>query len=305
MEARSDGGSLKASATWSGAGVRRGNGVIIRAMQPQDPRKIADGREAEMFAWGEGTILRLLRDPGGQSRAQREAAAMKAAADRGVRVPAVHGLTTVMGRPGLIMERIEGPDLLTLVGRRPWIVFSIGPICGEVHARLHAAGASSRIRALRETLRQRIESSGRVPDYLAEFAVEILEGLPDGDRLCHGDFHPGNVLMAGETPVVIDWTNATRGDPAGDVARSLVLFRLGQPPPGSPTLVRYLRLVGSKIVTSAYLRAYRRVRPLDMGLVDRWEVVQAAARLAAEPIAGEERPLLRLLEQRHARARGA
>jgi aminoglycoside phosphotransferase (APT) family kinase protein len=274
-------------------------------VQPHELRKIAEGREAEMFAWEEGTILRLLRNPQAQRQAQREAAAIKAASDRGVRVPAVHGLTTVMDRPGVVMERIEGPDLLTLMGRRPWMVFSVGRICAEVHAQLHAESAPSVVPPLRAILKQRIESSGRVPEDLAEFALDVLEGLPDGDSLCHGDFHPGNIMMSQGTPVVIDWTNATRGDPAADVARTLVLFRVAKPLPGSPVLVRYLRLVGSKIITSGYLRAYRRLRPLDMGLVARWEVAQAAARLASEPIAEEDRPLLRLLEQRRARSSGA
>jgi aminoglycoside phosphotransferase (APT) family kinase protein len=268
-------------------------------MQPEELRKIAEGREAEMFAWEEGTILRLHRDPAAQSRAQWEAAAMTAAADRGVRVPAVHGLTMVMGRPGVIMERIEGPDLLTLLGRRPWLLLWVGRICGEVHARIHATKASRRMPALRDVLRQWMESSDRVPEHLARFALDILKGLPDGDSLCHGDFHPGNILMAGKTPVVIDWTNATRGDPAADIGRSLVLFRIGEPPPGSPALVRYLHVLGSKIVTWGYLRAYRRARPVDMALVERWVVVHAAARLAFEHIPEEERPLLRLLEQRH------
>jgi len=267
-------------------------------MQPQELRKIAEGREAEMFAWEEGTILRLLRDPQAQSRAQWEAAAMKAASDRGVRVPAVHSLTTVLGRPGLVMERVEGPDLLTLVGRRPWMVLWVGRVTGEMHARLHDTKASRRMPALKDTLRQRIQSSGRVPEDLARFALDTLDGLPYGDSLCHGDFHPGNIMMAGETPVVIDWTNATRGDPDADVARSLVLLRLAEPPPGTSVALRLLTRVGRALLTSAYLRAYRRVRPLDMGLVDRWEVVQAAARLAFEHIPAEERPLRRLLEQR-------
>jgi aminoglycoside phosphotransferase (APT) family kinase protein len=271
-------------------------------MQPEKLQKIAEGREAEMFAWEEGTILRLHRDPEAQVRAQWEAAAMKAAGDRGVRVPAVHGLRTVEGRPGLIMERIDGPDLLTLVGRRPWLLLSIGRISGEVHAQLHDAKASTRMPALREALRQRIGSSDRVPEHLAEFALEVLEGLPDGDSLCHGDFHIGNILMAGKTPVVIDWTNATRGHPAADVGRSLIMFRMGEPPPGSPALVRYLRLLGSKIVTWAYLRAYRRARPLDMALVERWVVVHAAARLASEHIPEEEQALRRLLEERYGQA---
>ncbi len=282
-----------------------GTRVIILAMQPQELRKIAEGREAEMFAWEEGTILRLLRNPQAQRQAQWEAAAMKAAADRGVRVPAVHSLTTVMGRPGLVMERIEGPDLLTLMGRRPWRVLAAGRICSEVHAQIHEARAPSVMPALRATLKQRIESSSRVPEHLADFALDVLEGLPDGDSLCHGDFHPGNIMMSQGTPVVIDWTNATRGDPVGDVARSLVLFRIGEPPPWYSALVRYLRLVGSKIVTSAYLRAYRRLRALDMAVVERWETVNAAARLAAEPIPEEERSLLRLLEQSYARLKPA
>jgi Ser/Thr protein kinase RdoA (MazF antagonist) len=282
-----------------------GTQAIILAMQEEKLQKIAEGREAEMFAWEEGTILRLLRDAGGQQWLQREAAAMKTARDRGVRVPTVHSLTTVMGRPGLVMERIEGPDLLTLVGRRPWKVFWVGRVTGEMHARLHAATGSSKIPSLRETLREWIGSSDRMPRHLAEFALDILNGLPDGDRLCHGDFHPGNILMAGKTPVVIDWTNAKRGDAAGDVARSLVVLSIGEPPPGTSTALRLLTHVGRRLLMSAYLRAYRRARPLDMELVERWVVAQAAARLAFDLIPEEERPLRRLLEERYARSGGA
>ena len=70
---------------------------------PAELRKIAEGREAEMFAWGDGTILRLLRDPGADRRNQMQAAAMRAAAASGLRVPAVVEVTTAMGRPGIVM----------------------------------------------------------------------------------------------------------------------------------------------------------------------------------------------------------
>ena len=83
--------------------------------QPQELRKIAEGREAEMYAWGDGTILRLLRSAVDEGKLQREALAMEAARSSGVRVPAVHDLTTVIGRPRMVMERIDGPDLLALV----------------------------------------------------------------------------------------------------------------------------------------------------------------------------------------------
>jgi aminoglycoside phosphotransferase (APT) family kinase protein len=273
-------------------------------MQPQELRKVAEGREAEMFAWEGGTILRLLRDPDRQAGIQREAAAMTAASDRGVRVPAVHGLTTVEGRPGMIMERIDGPDLLGVIASRPWTVFRAGRICGEVHAQLHGAGVSSRLPPLRATIWGGIESSSRIPEELAQFALGILNELPDGDSLCHGDFHPANILMAGDTPVIIDWTNATRGDPAADVARSLVLLRMGEPPPGSSLFLRLAARVARGLLTSAYLRSYRRARPLDMAVVERWVTVRAAERLATEAIEEETAGLLKLLEERRARAAG-
>ena len=264
--------------------------------ETRELRKVAEGREAEMFAWEDGSILRLMREAGTEQRNQWQAAAMEAARSRGVRVPAVLGSTTVMGRPGLIMERIDGPDMLTLVGRRPWAVFRVARVAGQVHAQLHEVQAPSAIPPLREVLRRRIEDSGQLPQHLAEFAREVLDGLPDGDRLCHGDYHPGNILMAGEEPVLIDWSNALRGDPMADVARSRMMLRLGEPPPGTSLALRMLALVGRNLLVALYLRSYRKARPVDMAAVKRWEIPVVAARLS-EGIEEEVPRLLALLER--------
>src|SRR3990170_3632856 len=268
--------------------------------ETRELRKVAEGREAEMFAWEDGAILRLMREPGAEGRNQRQAAAMEAARSRGVRVPAVLGATTVVGRPGLIMERIDGPDLLTLVGRRPWTVFRVARICGEVHAQLHEVRAPGVIPPLKEALKRRIAAAGPLPKRPAAFALETLDGLPDGDSLCHGDFHPANILMAGDEPVLIDWTNATRGDAAADVARTRMIIRPGEAPPGSPFVLRALALVGRNLLLSQYLRSYRRLRPLDMDAIRRWEIPIAAARLA-EGIEEEVPRLLAFLERALAR----
>ncbi len=271
--------------------------------ETQELRKVAEGREAEMFAWEDGSILRLLREPGADQRNQAQAAAIEAARSRGVRVPAVLGATTVMGRPGLIMERIEGADLLTLIGRRPWAVFRVGRICGEVHAQLHEVQAPRAIAPLKETLRRRIQTIGPLPPHLKEFSLEALEGLPDGEALCHGDFHPGNILLAGDEPVVIDWTNARRGDPMADVARTRMMLRLGEAPPGTSFALRAMALVGRNLLVALYLRSYRKMRPLDMRAVKRWEIPIAAARLS-EGIEEEAPRLLALLERAASRPAG-
>src|SRR5215210_4707672 len=101
--------------------------------------------------------------------------------------------------------------------------------------------------------------------------MATLEALPDGDRLCHGDFHPGNILLGDRGPAVIDWTGATRGDPAGDLARTRLLLQIGAVQEYMPALVRRMQAYGRGAFFRLYLRAYRRTRSIDDNLVDRWE----------------------------------
>ena len=139
-----------------------------------------------------------------------------------------------------------------------------------------------------------------MPKQLAEFALEVLEGLPAGDALCHGDFHPGNIMMAGATPVLIDWTGAMRGDPVADVARTRLILRLGEPPPGTSAALRIMARFGRRILVSLYLRSYRRRRRLDMTAVGRWEIPVAAAGLGYG-IKEETPSLISLLEEEYGR----
>ncbi len=54
-------------------------------------------------------------------------------------------------------------------------------------------------------------------------APDWLPAIDDGDRLVHLDLHPLNVIVTASGPVVIDWTNASRGDALVDVAMTVVL----------------------------------------------------------------------------------
>ncbi len=264
-------------------------------------RKIAEGREAEIFEWEEGTVLRLMRDSYGVESVELQARALKAAHDAGVAVPAPGGLTIVDGRHGLIMERLEGPDLLSLMGKKPWHIWSGGITTGRLHAELHEVVAPEGLPNLKEGLEEHIkwhvENSDLVPPEMAEFALDILPALPDGDRLCHGDFHPGNIIKTDDGNVIIDWSNVSKGDPAADYARSVLMLQLGEPPPGSSFLLRTMAGVGAGVVLSAYRRGYRAHRTLDEKLVRRWMAPVMVHRLT-EGIEEERSKLLKLLEAR-------
>ena len=252
--------------------------------------RIGTGREAEIYDLGERRVLRLARDASRRASVNREASALCAASRAGAPVPALHGRVDVNGRPGTIMERLDGEDLLSRLQRRPWMVRSIGIALGTTHAALHAVSAPDGLPTVADELRGRL-GSPLVPAELRTSALEELDRFPEGDRLCHGDFHPGNVLETGAGPVVIDWTLGAGGPPVADVARTRLLITGGGLPPGSAKVLTGLQSVGRVLLARAYMSGYRRTAPLDPSSLKRWGFVQTVARLA-ENVDGERPGLL-------------
>lgn len=67
-------------------------------------------------------------------------------------------------------------------------------------------------------------SSGLLPEAIAPGIRALLERLPPGDALCHGDLHPGNVIMTAEGPRLVDWSGTVRAPGAYDLASAHVLL---------------------------------------------------------------------------------
>jgi aminoglycoside phosphotransferase (APT) family kinase protein len=126
--------------------------------------------------------------------------------------------------------------------------------------------------------------------------LDRLRTLPSGDRLCHGDFHPANILGTLKSPVIIDWGDASRGAPAADVARTLLLLRMGELPPNTSAPMRGLTAIGRGLLTSRYQSVYRRQSGEHLARLDDWVFVRAAARFY-EGIEVEFPRLTRLLEE--------
>jgi len=241
-------------------------------------KKIAEGREAEIFEYAEGRVLRLYRDGRSLEDAKVQATVLRDAAALGVRVPAVHGVETVEGRAGIVMERIEGHDLFELIAGEPWRVFSLSGLPARLQANMHGQAAPMALEPARERYRRAISSSG-APDEFVAAALKSLGRLPDDDRLLHGDFHPGNVMLAGNEPIIIDWTGVSRGSPEADFARSMLILRLGAPPSNLPLLIRFFALFARSLMVRTYNRTYRKHIALDENLFRAWQLPTAVARV--------------------------
>lgn len=255
--------------------------------------KLAEGREAEIFAWDDGCVLRLLRDVEGRAQLEQESRAMLAAIDAGVRCPRPRGVVDVDDRPGLLIDRVDGLDGLDHVSKKPWKLWSLAREFGEQHALLCAAEAPPELPAVLDVLRRKAERAD-VSDRARARALEELETLPDGDRICHGDFHPGNLIWSDGVAFVIDWAGAARGDPTADHARTLLLMRAAALPPGAPRLLLATVKVARGALTQTYQRRYQALSHVDPALLARWELPVTVARVA-DGIEEEHETLDRLI----------
>jgi Ser/Thr protein kinase RdoA (MazF antagonist) len=238
---------------------------------------LAQGRTAEVFAYGEGRVLKLDR-PEWNGLSLFEEGVLTALAEAGLPVARPHGTATVDGRGGVVLDRVDGPSLLQ-------VVTSAGPeevdrLAGEFAAlQLHCnrttvAGLPDLLPRLRSEIDASVPDGGLRADLLAR-----LDPLDDGGRgVCHFDFHPSNVLVGPDGWVVIDWLTAAAGPSDADLARTLVLW--GQRSTGS--LGRFLRAVRGEGQAR---------RGLGDDRLDAWVRIVAAARVA-EGFEGEERAWL-------------
>ena len=257
---------------------------------------LAVGREAEVFMRADGNVVKLMRSPSQEERVQREAAALQALADCQHLAPAFVETTEVAGRPALVSERVSGADLRSRLSRKPWLVLQVASTLGRGHAAMHSHGAPDNLPDLRDELARRIESAAALPHRLGGEALDRLRVLPPGERLCHGDYHPQNVLGTLQDPVVIDWGDASRGAPSADVARTLLLLRMAELPPDISAAMQSLTAVGRGMLARRYLAVYRRRAVEKPPQLHDWMFVRAAARFNEE-LEAEYPRLLRLLEE--------
>ena len=235
---------------------------------------IALGRTAEVYAWEEGQVLKLFHDWVPIDQVEYEAHITRAVHAAGLPVPAVGEIIETGGRLGLVYERVDGAPMGETHVAKPWTLPRFARVLAGLHADMHAGGIAPDLPSQRQRLEDKIRNAQTLPADLREVVLNALGQMPDGDRLCHGDFHPGQVLMASRGPVIIDWIDATLGNPLADVARSsVIILGLG---PSVPWLLR----VAARWFHAVYLKCYFQLRPGGREEFTAWRPIIAAARLS-------------------------
>lgn len=171
-----------------------------------------------------------------------EVRAMEYVREHGFPAPKVHELSE--DGTAFVMERVDGPTMLEVLGARPWTLRRMGFVLGTLHNSLHRIAG---------------------PEWLSDAPVG------EGTDLVHLDLHPGNVIISAVGPVVIDWANVARGNGNADAALSWLLMSAGSVET-SPAKSALLELLRGALIRSFLRRFDRSLVAAQLPAVVAWKL---------------------------------
>jgi aminoglycoside phosphotransferase (APT) family kinase protein len=248
-------------------------------------RLLAAGNVAEVFEW-DSQVVKLYRSPAAKPAAFREAAIHAAVEAMGIPVPAVWGVRQIGSRWGVVFDRVRHASFAEQMRGDPIAMPRYLERLAQLHTFIHAHPAPQ-LSSLKIRLATRMDRTELLDEPRKQVLLSGRAAMPEGDRLCHGDFHPINVLGELSRPVVIDWPDACRGDPAADVCRSYLLLKLHAEEIAEPYLEAYCRINNAPESSRTINKVTRRA------ILD-WLPYVAAARLA-ENVPNDHDRLLKIV----------
>ncbi len=144
----------------------------------------------------------------------------------GLNIPKILEVTKVDGKWAIVSEFISGTTLAELMEKNPEKMDEYLNMFVELQMKVHAQTCPM-LNKLKDKMKGKI-SQADVNDNVRYELHTRLEGMPKHTKVCHGDFNPSNIIITESgMPYIIDWAHATQGNASADVARTYLLFCLG------------------------------------------------------------------------------
>lgn len=275
-------------------------------MNPNDPcipHLIAQGGEADVHAIDEHTVLRVARIANGKT-SSTERIIEPVLESHGIPAPRIREFLTIDGKLAEVMDRIHGTSMLEDMLTDPATAMT------DLHTFIHLFSQvlsiheddipdGSKLSNITDTMHALASSDNELPANIKEFATHTLNELPRGDALCHGDFHPGNILMQDGQPYIIDWSSAHLGNPVSDIAHTYLLLTYAPKIPGQGEEERAQITEAGRQMADLYLKLMHEVIEFSDEEFRGWLIIMSWYRFAYG-LSTEHEERLQFLSDAHA-----
>ncbi|WP_079480244.1 phosphotransferase family protein [Halobacillus salinus] len=206
----------------------------------------------------------------------KEARKQKFARSTGLNVPEVLDVTEINGRQALVMEYVQGESFGDLLLEDKMPVYELMKVSVEIQRDIHKRDAEGLDR-MDEKLLFQISNAPYLHEKRKTILINRMNNIIGAYQLCHGDFHLFNLIWTKHNPAIIDWVDASAGDPLADVCRSYLLY-----------------LQFSKDLAEIYLNIFTQGSGVEVESVLAWMPILAAARLSEHVSSDNKEHLIQL-----------
>ncbi len=242
---------------------------------------IGKGNTADVFEMGNDKVIKLFHPGYSFNSVLFEYENSKLLNPLDVPIVKSYELVDWNGRHGIVYDKIDGKSMQDIllhpnnVEENPTpsaLLEKYATALALLHKKILSCKSPSAV-SLKSILKKNIEDTDQLSRQRKSKLIATLNGLPDGDGFCHGDFHFGNVIVSREKYFMIDYMNVCRGHEYGDIARTVYLTEMTPVPAEihDRTLIRGMK----KQATDIYLK--------EMGVnrecLSDWLMIITAARL--------------------------
>jgi len=266
--------------------------------------KLAEGACAEIYEWGPGDdkIVKLAKPNTNLFALERELRHCHIAWRLGLPVPQPYDLVQADGRHGIVLARASEQSLLqsfvaNALSMTPGHTSEPDqdPLQARTTARaLHLihSRTSDEMPSQHASLERDIRRTIHLTDREKDTVLALLDALPKRRQLCHGDPNPGNFLLTEDGVVVVDWSNATLGNPEADLAEYILMMRYAQLPRGMPQAAVSLFEARRDQSIRLFSAEYQSLTGIGAAEIEPWMAPIAARKLAADAISEGEKDAL-------------
>lgn len=254
---------------------------------------IGVGRSAQVFCWGDRKVIKLFPKRTIAAFIKYETWVTKFAYQVGLPVPQVEEIIEIGDKKGIVSERVIGNSMLTDIRSKPWKIFYFAKLLAELQTQIHRCYIPKLV-DLKHQRKLQIKAVKVLPVEEKQAILNLLDRLPTGQSLCHGDFHPDNIILAPDKSTVIDWSDAVEGNPFADVARTLLILCIGN----IPTNLTWIPSMFFRgLFCAIYLQNYLKLNHVTWKQIKPWLVPEAAAWLNYCLSVQEKRFLIFIIEK--------
>ena len=179
-------------------------------------------------------------------------------------VPRLLEVTKVEDSWALVSEYVEGKTISALMKEYPEKIDHFLDLFVKVQL-VVLENEVPMLNRIKEKFREKLENCDNIDENTKYELLQRLEGMKNHKKLCHGDFHPSNVIVQENGCVyVIDWAHVTQGNASADVARTYLLFCMD----------------GKDELANKYLDLFEKMSGIEKREVQRWIPIVAATQLS-------------------------